>query len=56
LALIEACHRVIPQLDRMHVGRDNPFAERIRETCRDAVARFARLRGQTSESRSRQLT
>jgi hypothetical protein len=56
LGLIEACHRVIAQLERMHAGRDNPFAERIRETCRDLVARWDRLNDQTSESHSRQLT
>jgi hypothetical protein len=54
LALLQACGRVLAQLESMHPGRDNPFAERIRETCRDVAARLARLRGETSESGPRQ--
>jgi hypothetical protein len=51
LALLQACRRVLAQLERIHPGRDNPFAARIRETCRDVAARLARLSGRTSESR-----
>jgi hypothetical protein len=47
LAILEACHRVLAQLKKIHAGEDNPFAERIRETCRDAMARFATLHGTT---------
>jgi hypothetical protein len=53
LALLQACHRVLAQLKSMHPGRNNPFAERIRETCRDAAARLDRLKRQKSDSPAR---
>jgi len=56
LALLQACRRVLAQLESIHPGSDNPFAQRIRETCRDVAVRLARLGGQKSESRSRQVT
>jgi hypothetical protein len=43
LAILDACHRVLAQLKKIHAAEDNPFAERIRETCRDAMARLATL-------------
>jgi hypothetical protein len=51
-AILDACHRVLAQLKKIHAGEDNPFAERIRETCRDAMARLATLQG-TSLRRTR---
>ena len=50
LTLLQACRKVLAQLESMHPGPDNPFAKRIRETCRDVAARLARLRGEKSES------
>lgn len=39
-ALLEACHRVLPNLDP---ARDDRIAEALRETCRCVEARLAEL-------------
>jgi hypothetical protein len=41
--LLEACHRVTEQLKRLNPDEDNPFAKRIRETCRALEARLRKL-------------
>ena len=41
-ALLEACHRVIKQLEKIG-AEDNPFANRIREECRSMEARLKKL-------------
>jgi hypothetical protein len=38
-ALLDACHRVLPNLE----GRDDHLAETIRETCRGIEAQLADL-------------
>ena len=42
-ALLQACHQVIEQLEKIRADRDNPFANRIRETCRALEARLKKL-------------
>jgi hypothetical protein len=46
--ILDACHRVLAQLRKIHAGEDNPFAKRIRETCRDAMARLATVQSTSS--------
>ena len=43
LGLLEACHRVIRQLEKLGADEGNPFAKRIRETCRSLMARLRKL-------------
>jgi hypothetical protein len=42
-ALLKACHEVIQQLEKLRADADNPFAKRIRETCRSVEARLKKL-------------
>ena len=42
-ALLKACHDLIQELEKLRAGADNPFAERIRETCRSVEARLRKL-------------
>lgn len=40
LALLEACHGVIRQLEKIGADDGNPFAKWIRETCRPLMAQL----------------
>lgn len=42
-ALVKACHELIEQLDKLPADEDNPFANRIRETCRGLQDRLTKL-------------
>ena len=42
-ALLRACHDVMHELEKLRAGEDNPFAKRIRETCRSVEARLRKL-------------
>ena len=42
-ALVDACQRVMRQLEMIGADENNPFAERIRETCRELEARLKKL-------------
>ena len=53
-ALLKACHEVIEQLEKLPAREDNPFAKRIRETCRGLEDRLRKLEGRgPSEGRAR---
>jgi hypothetical protein len=45
LALLKACHEVIEQLEKLPAKEDNPFAKRIRDTCRALQDRLRKLDG-----------
>lgn len=52
-ALLKACHEVMEQLEKLPAKEDNPFANRIRETCRELQERLAKLeRGRPSDGRA----
>jgi hypothetical protein len=50
-ALLDAGHQVEAELDKLSAHEDNPFAKRIRQTCRDLEARLEKL--ETSRHHSR---
>jgi hypothetical protein len=53
-ALLKACHEVIAQLEKLPAKEDNPFAKRIRETCRGFQDRLRKLEGRApTEVRAR---
>ena len=41
--LLEACHRLIAQLEKLRADPDNPFPDRIREQCREMETRLRKL-------------
>jgi hypothetical protein len=41
--LLEACHRLIAQLEKLRPDPDNPFPDRIREQCREMETRLRKL-------------
>jgi len=45
LALLKACHEVLEQLEKLPAKEDNPFAKRIRDTCRGLQDRLRKLDG-----------
>jgi hypothetical protein len=59
--LLEACHRVIAQLEKIRADPDNPFPDRIRKMCRRMETRLRKLerrpaagaRGSTFSRKSR---
>jgi hypothetical protein len=51
-ALLQACHRVIAQLERLRPDDDNPFPKRIRETCRALETRMKKLERRADAARA----
>jgi hypothetical protein len=45
LALLKACHEVLEQLEKLPAKEDNPFAKRIRDTCRGLQDRLRKPGG-----------